>query len=142
MLFPSLYQQEPRRETRWLQDEMNRLFQSAGAWEAPGYPAMNVYASEDGIAVTAEIPGVSSEDLNVTVHRDTLTLKGERKRYPEDVEAYHRRERGTGSFARTIGLPFVVDPDKVEASYTNGVLRLSLQRPEEDKPKRITVRAS
>lgn len=141
MLARSLYGGDPFRELRRIQNEMNRVFQSASTGGAQGYPAMNVYASQDGVAVTAEVPGVSDADLDISVHRDTLTLKGERKRQPEEVTGYHRRERGTGAFVRTLSLPFPVDPDKVEASLKDGVLRLSLHRPESDKPKKIRVKA-
>jgi HSP20 family protein len=70
-----------------------------------------------------------------------VTLGGERQDRPEDAKAYHRQERGRGSFVRTFGLPFQVDPDKVEAKLRDGILTLSLQRPEHDKPKRIRVSA-
>jgi len=139
---PSLYRQDPFHEMRRLKEEVNRLFQTAAGPQSGGYPAINVYGSKDGVEVTAEIPGIAPEDLDVAVHRDTVTMKGERKLHPEGAEAWHRRERSTGSFVRTIELPFVVDPDKVEANYTDGVLRLSLQRPEADKPKPITVRSN
>ena len=141
MLSRSIYGGDPLREMRRIQNEVNRLFQSAGQSGAVGYPAMNVHAARDGVAITAELPGVAEDDLDVTVHRDTVTLKGRRKPAVEDVKGYHRRERGTGAFMRTLSLPFTVDPDNVEASYENGVLHLSLHRPESDKPRRITVNA-
>ena len=133
---------DPFREMRRIQSEVNRLFSQAGQGGAAGYPAMNVYASQDGVAITAEIPGVAEDDLDITVHRDTLTLKGERRAQVEDAKGYHRRERGRGAFARTLQLPFPVDPDTVEASYRNGVLRMSLHRPEDDKPKKISIKAA
>jgi HSP20 family protein len=138
---PLPYGVDPFHEMRRIQDEMNRVLQRTPQRES-GYPAMNVYVSQDGVAVTAELPGVSEEDLEVSVHRDTVTLRGERKLERDEVSRYHRRERGGSSFARTVSLPFNVDPDKVEASYRNGVLRLSLHRPESDRPKRIPVRSS
>jgi len=139
MLSRSLYGTDPYTQMRRLQGEMNRLFQTTASQGGAGYPAMNVYASPDGVAITAEIPGVAEADLDISVHRDTVTLKGERKAEVEGFKGYHRRERGSGSFMRTLSLPFNVDPDRVEAHYRNGVLHLSLHRPEEDKPKRITV---
>src|SRR5829696_8224918 len=84
----------------------------------------------------------STDDLEITVHRDTVTLRGERQDKSDDAGAYHRRERGSGTFVRTFGLPFQVDPDKVDAKLKDGILTLSLQRPEHDKPKRIRVSAS
>ena len=68
-------------------------------------------------------------------------MPAERQDQPGEARAYHRRERGRGSFVRTFGLPFQVDPDKVDATLKDGVLTLSLQRPEHDKPKRIRVTA-
>ena len=103
---------------------------------------MNVYANQDGVVITAELPGVNAESLDASVHRDTVTLRGERRDEAEGVRAYHGRERRQGRFARTFSLPFQVDPDKVEAEMTDGVLRLTLQRPEQDKPRRISVRSS
>jgi HSP20 family protein len=99
------------------------------------------YAHQDGIVITAELPGVKQDQLEITVHRDTVTLRGERQDESEDARAYHRRERGRGSFGRTFGLPFQVDPDQVEAKLSDGVLILTLQRPEQDKPKRIRISA-
>ena len=100
-----------------------------------------MYANEDGVAVTAELPGVRAEDLEVSAFQDTLTLRGKRPA-PDEARAYHRRERQQGEFVRTLNLPFRVDPNRVEANLENGVLRLSLHRPEEDKPKRIKISAA
>lgn len=142
MLTPrSLHGGDPFREMRRLQSEMSRLMQAA-APAAAGFPAMNVHAGPDGVAVTAEMPGVARDDLEVSVHRDTLTLKGERRGPQlEDGSGYHRRERGAGRFVRTLSLPFPVDPERVEASLEDGVLRLSLARPESDKPRTIQINA-
>src|SRR4051794_26515500 len=99
----------PFRDMRLLQEEVNRLAQSAAAPQAT-FPAINVYAHQDGIVITAELPGVQQDDLEITVHRDTVTLRGERQDKSDDAGAYHRRERGSGTFVRTFGLPFQVDP--------------------------------
>src|SRR5919206_4224157 len=141
MVLNPFYGGDPFREMRRLQDEVNRLFQTAAAPRSGGFPAINVYAHQDGVVITAELPGVKQDDLEITVHRDTVTLRGERQDQPEDARAYHRRERGRGSFGRTFGLPFPVDPDQVEAELLDGVLILTLQRPEQDKPKRIRISA-
>lgn len=133
---------DPFRELRRLQDEMDRL---VGAFAPPagvptaGFPAMNVYAGRDGIAILAELPGVEKDDLEIQAHRDTLTLSGTRRPATEQQGAYHRRERRSGAFTRTIQLPYRVDPARIEAQLENGVLRLSLPRPEEDKPRRIAI---
>ena len=134
---------DPFYEVRRLQDEIAGLmsaFAPAGGLPAGGaFPAVNVYAGHDGIALVAELPGVEREDLEIHVHHDTLTLHGTRRPAAEREAAYHRRERRGGAFTRTIQLPYRVDPERVEAQLENGVLRLSLPRPEEDKPRRITI---
>ena len=142
MVTSMFYGGDPFRDMRRLQEEVNQLFQTAAVPRSGGFPAINVYAQQDGIVIMAELPGVRQDDLEITVHRDTVTLRGERRDQPQDASAYHRRERGRGRFARTFGLPFQVDPEKVEAKLMDGVLTLTLQRPEQDKPKRIRVSAS
>jgi HSP20 family protein len=134
------------REMEQLRREMNRLIDSWGSGTQlrtpSNYPAMNVWANEDGVIVTAELPGIETEDLDISVRDNVLTLSGHRA--PEDVGedvTYHRRERGTGSFRRAFRLPFQVDPDAVEARYASGVLWLTLPRAEEDKPRKITVQS-
>jgi HSP20 family protein len=134
------------REMEQLRREMNRLIDTWGSGSQvrtpSNYPAMNVWANEDGVVVTAELPGIETEDLDISVRDNVLTLSGHRA--PEDVDedvTYHRRERGTGSFRRVFRLPFQVDPDAVEARYASGVLWLTLPRAEEDKPRKITVQS-
>ena len=142
--FPGGADPDPFRELRRLQDEMGRLMQAfaptGGLITAGGFPTVNVYAGRDGIVVVAELPGVEPGDLEVHAHRDTLTIRGTRRPPAEDEAAYHRRERRSGTFTRTLQLPYRVDPGRVEARLENGVLRLSLGRPEEDRPRRIEVR--
>jgi HSP20 family protein len=125
---------------------MNRVFNEWPArvqWSgASGYPAVNVWADDDSAIITAELPGVKAEDLNLAVEDDTLTLGG--SRHPDGAEedvVYHRRERRHGDFGRSIRLPFRVDAGKVEAKVANGVLTVTLHRAEADKPKKITVTA-
>jgi HSP20 family protein len=130
---------DPFSEMRRLQDEVNRLFSSYQFAPSAAYPPVNAYANEDGIALTAQLPGVTQDDLEISVFRDTLTLRGRRQPEAPDRQAYHRRERGQGEFVRNISLPFSVDSERVEATIQDGVLRISLHRPEEDKPKRIRV---
>lgn len=133
---------DPFRELRRLQDEMDRLvgaFAPAAGAPAAGFPAVNVYAGRDGIAILAELPGVEKDDLEIQAHRDTLTLSGTRRPATERQGTYHRRERRSGAFTRTIQLPYRIDPARIEAQLENGVLRLSLPRPEEDKPRRIAI---
>ncbi len=144
MLKRSSYSGDPLREMQRLHSEVNRVFQSALPSGPANFPPMNVYATADGVAITSELPGVAEDELEISVHRDTLTLTGERKD-PVDSEessekSFHRRERGRGHFSRTLSLPFPVDSESVEANLKDGVLHLSLQRPESDKPKRIQVK--
>lgn len=137
--------------SRWeemerLQREMNRLFRSSRGSRlqtAPSFPAMNIWTSDEGQVITAEIPGVDPEDLDVSVTGEILTLSGTRK--PEDLGEdvrYHRQERGYGRFKRSIQLPYPVQADKIEASFNSGVLKIQLPRAEEDKPKKITVKSA
>jgi HSP20 family protein len=130
-----------------LQREVNRLFSDsfslAGGRTAPSYPAMNVWTNEEGAVITAELPGVNPEDIDISVVGDTLTLAGNRK--PDELqegERYHRRERSYGRFSRTFQLPYQVEPDKVEAVFEKGVLQISLPRAEVDKPKKIAIKAA
>lgn len=130
-------------EVERLQREMNRLMESFSprrVQAAPSFPAMNLWVSEEGLIITAEVPGIKPEDIDISVVNDLLTISGERT--PEQVEEnvrYHRRERGCGKFARSIQLPFAVDANKVEASFENGVITINLPRKEEEKPKKIKV---
>jgi HSP20 family protein len=137
----------PWRDVARLRREMDRLLATEPSWSgsaaAPCYPAMNVWTNEDGAVVTAELPGFDPETIDVSVVGNTLTVSGERQ--PEEVGEdgrYHRRERSCGRFKRSFELPFQVDATKVDANLENGVLNVALPRAEEDKPKRITVKAS
>ena len=128
-----------------LQREMNRLFNATNqgrVLNTANYPAVNIWANEDGQIVSAEMPGVHPEDINIDVTGDALSISGERKPHEVAREArYHRRERSYGSFSRTVQLPFMVDTNKVEASFKNGVLTITLPRAEADRPKKITIRS-
>lgn len=134
------------REMDRLQHDMNRLFGDRTvnrSRKAPSFPAINVWATEDSAKITAEIPGVSKDDLEINVTGDTLTLSGVRGQdeLPEDAR-YHRQERRFGEFERSIQLPYTVDVNKVKATFKNGVLTVDLPRVEAEKPKKITVKAS
>lgn len=134
------------REMERLRRDMNRLFEGStigGLRRAPSYPAMNVWTSEDGLIVTAEIPGVDIKDIEISVMNDTLTVSGQRT--PDEVGEgvrYHRRERGYGRFGRSVQLPYPVEADNVDATFKDGVLSISLPRAEEDKPRKITVKGA
>jgi HSP20 family protein len=128
-----------------LQREMNRLFDASSkgrVYNSPSYPAINIWTNEDGQVISAEMPGVRPDDIDIDVTGDALSISGERK--PDEVakEAhYHRRERSYGLFSRTVQLPFMVDTNKVEASFKNGVLTINLPRAEADKPKKIAIKS-
>lgn len=136
---PSVWQEMDR-----LQREMNRMFRSANGVQlhpAPSFPAMNIWANEDGQVITAEIPGVDLEDLDISVTGEILTLSGNRKAEQiGDSTTFHRRERGYGRFKRSIQLPYPVQGDNIEASFKNGVLTIVLPRAEQDKPRKIVVK--
>lgn len=107
--------------------------------ETRTYPPVNVWLGDDSVAVTAELPGLDSNDVDITVRENILTIRGERRSAESDKADWHRQERVTGDFTRTITLPFRVDPDHVDARFSNGVLEIELKRPEEDKPRKIKI---
>jgi len=130
-------------EMRRMQNEMNRLMSGYGTTAAAkDFPPLGLWVGENSVVVTAELPGVNTDGIDITVHEDVLSLKGKREanEVGEDV-IWHRRERGHGSFSRTIQLPFRVDPDRVQARFDHGVLQIELWRPETDLPKKIQIRA-
>lgn len=101
---------------------------------------MNVAESENDVTVTAELPGVDPEDVDISVNENMLTIRGEKKQEKEDKKRnYHYVERSYGSFHRSIQLPSSVDPNKVDAIYKNGVLTVTLAKHAKAKAKRITV---
>ena len=128
-----------------LQREMNRLVDASTkgrVFNSPSYPAVNIWTQEDAQMISAEMPGVHPEDIEIDVTGDGLSISGVRKQDEVAKEAhYHRRERSYGSFSRTIQLPFMVDTDKVEASFKNGILFISLPKAEADKPKKIAIQS-
>lgn len=145
--FGSYRSYNPWRELDRMQREMNRLFGEYSPGEqtrmAPTFPAINVWTNDEGVVLTAELPGVNPEDIDISVVGETLKLTGSRQReeLPEGTK-YHRRERGYGQFTRTFQLPFAVEADNVEAKFEKGVLHISLPRAEAEKPRKITVKAA
>ena len=127
---------------RGLQREMNRFFEtSPAANRVARYPLLNLSSDKDGVQVTAELPGVDPQDLEITLVKSQLTLRGKvAERAPEgEGIVCHRKERPAGEFSRTIALPFEVEEGKVLAKYDKGVLSISLPRAEKSKPKTIPV---
>jgi HSP20 family protein len=107
------------------------------------FPLVNVTEDPDNYYVRAELPGVKTDELGISVTGDTLTLSGERK-LPEENEkaSYHRREREAGSFSRVISLPSRLNVDKVKAHAEDGVLTVVLPKAESAKPRQIAVKSS
>jgi len=131
---------------RHLEDLFGRPF--LPAWqpfplEKRGWaPSIDVFEKEDKYVVKAELPGIKEGDVDISVVGDALTIKGERKVETEvKEEDYHCCERSYGSFFRSIALPSNVNVDKIEASYDDGVLEVSLPKAAEVKPKKIAVSA-
>ncbi|MEI6084230.1 MAG: Hsp20/alpha crystallin family protein [Verrucomicrobiota bacterium] len=118
-------------------EEINRALETAFA------PALDVVEERDGFLVKLDLPGLSKDDVSVTIHDNFLTVKGERKHDVEQKEAnFYHRERVHGTFARTIELPTRVDAGKVAAVFRDGVLHVTLPKSEEAKPKEIQVSVS
>jgi HSP20 family protein len=144
---PSLWQASGEMER--LQQEMNRLFSNFLGDRAPRqlgfgvFPPLNVSEDPNGLYVRTELPGVKSEDIEISIEGDNLTLRGERK-LPETKTgvSYHRREREAGRFRRVISLNVKIDPDGVKAHFKNGVLEVVLPKAEELKPRQIAVKTT
>jgi HSP20 family protein len=103
-------------------------------------PPVDVYEDEQNLVLKLEIPGVEEKDLNVSVENNTLTIQGERKFEKEEKEEnFHRIERRYGSFLRTFKLPNTVDAEKVDANYEKGILKITLAKRAEAKPRQIKV---
>jgi HSP20 family protein len=141
---------EPLREFSTLQNEMNRLFNTVFDTPAPAgngglrrwMPAMDLVESGDHFVLKADLPGLSEEDVSIEVEDRVLTISGERKA-EQDVskDGYHRVERAFGQFSRSLTLPEGVDPEAVKATFDRGVLEVSIPKPEERKPRKITIGA-
>jgi HSP20 family protein len=140
----SLIRWEPAREFTTLQSEMNRLFNTffeAGDREPRRWaPPMDLLEADDHLVLRADLPGMSEDDIRIEVRDNVLTLTGERKtEQKRENNGYYRIERAFGSFARSLTLPDGVDPDKIEATFDKGVLELRIPKPEERKPRRISI---
>ena len=134
------------REMDELQREMNRLIGPSmrqRVLRPLSFPAINIWTNDEGQVITAELPGMKADEIDIEVTNDSLTLSGERKPDQSDVDMQvHRRERNFGKFNRKVQLPFTVDTDRVEAVFRDGILQISLVRAEIDKPKKITAQSA
>jgi len=139
---------EPLRELSTLQNEVNRLFNTAFETPTTGnggtlrrwMPAMDLVETDDHFVLRADLPGMTESDVNIEIEDTVLTISGERRaEHEEKKEGFHRVERAFGSFARTLTLPKGVDPEAVAASFDNGVLEVRIPKPEVRKPRRISI---
>ena len=144
MLIPrlarELWEWDPWAEMRRVQREMESLY---GRYTGPQeeFPALNVYIGPEDALVTAELPGFDPKDFEISVAGGTLTLVGNRpEEAPNDEYRFLREERFKGRFARALELPFRAEPDKVEATYERGILKIRIPRSEEAKPRQIPVK--
>jgi HSP20 family protein len=140
---------EPFREFSTLQDRVNRLFRETYTNEggrdesltaSKFAPAVDVYEDEHTVTLKIEVPGIDEKDIDIRLENNTLTVHGERKiEKDEKEENYRRVERQYGTFTRTFTLPTTVDSEKVSANYDKGVLKVTLPKKAEAKPKQIKV---
>jgi HSP20 family protein len=142
----NLIRWEPAREMMSLRDAMDRLFDDAftrplslrDGWSVP---AIDMFQTDDEIVVKAALPGMKSDEVQINITGEVLTLKGEVKQNQEmEEKAWHIREQRFGSFERSIALPTDVVADKARADFENGILTITLPKAEEVKPKTISIK--
>jgi HSP20 family protein len=145
---PSVWGWSPLDHLTNLRDEINRLFESPfsngndsdafNAWA----PALDLYEDKDSLVVRAELPGLKKEDIDVSLHENTLTISGERRNEKKyEGSETSREERLFGRFTRSLQLPKQVDAGKVKASYKDGILTLTLAKAEGAKPRQIAIQS-
>ncbi len=139
------------RELDNLRREIDEAFRGAGISRPFGsavlspvatrrFPLINLSEDEGHVYVDALLPGVNPKDTNLSVLRNTITISAERKPFVEQKgQIVHRSELGSGRFSRTLELPVDIDPDKISAEYTDGILRISLAKAESAKPRKIEI---
>jgi HSP20 family protein len=133
------------------QDEMNRMFNQffrsgtgeEGSWEQRTWaPPVDIYETDDALVFQADLPGVAKDEVSIEVQNNTLILRGERQHDAAVREDhYHRVERAYGPFQRSFVLPTMVDQEKVQATYHEGILELRLPKLESAKPRRIAIQS-
>jgi HSP20 family protein len=139
---------DPFRDLVTLRDKMNRLFEEtftgrgekkdlvSGTWS----PSVDIYETENALVLSAEVPGMKEDEIEIKIEDNTLILQGERKFEKETKEEnYHRIERSYGSFYRSFTLPNSIDQDKIQAVHENGVLKITMPKKPELKPKKVKV---
>jgi len=144
----ALIRWEPAREINTIQQEVNRLFGTlldgqggeiggARRW----VPAMDLVEEADHYVLRADLPGVSENDVDIEVDGGVLIVSGERRsEHEERKDGYYRIERASGRFSRSLTLPEGIDPDGIQAAYENGVLEVTIPKPEQSKPRRVQVK--
>ena len=126
-----------------LESQLDRILNGAACRAATGdwTPAVDIYETSDAYVLHADLPGLKKEDIEVQVLENQITIRGTRKRaYPTEEKGFRRYERAEGRFERNFRIREGIDAGKVEATFENGVLTLSLPKPEEAKPRQIEVK--
>jgi HSP20 family protein len=146
----ALIRWEPVRELNTIQNEMNRLFNTffeggpgnGGAQLRRWLPAMDLVETQDDFVLRADLPGLNESDVKIELEDNVLTISGERKSEHEDRrEGYYRVERSFGAFQRSLTLPEGVDPEAINANFDKGVLEVRIPKPEQRKPRKVTISA-
>jgi len=139
--------QDPWADFKTLQDEINQLFNidrypaARGIFDRSLSPAMDVIEDQEGYTIHMELPGVDQKDLEITMASQVLTIKGEKGGNKEEKKGKSfRKESWSGSFQRTLPLPNSVDPDKIKADLSKGILTITVPKREEARPKQISVK--
>lgn len=134
------------REFRQLEQELDEFFSGGTPWAGgirslpPGtFPAVNVASSNDAVTVYLFAPGIDARSLEISLQQNILSASGRRAASPEPNATYYRSERFEGDFRRVIALPEDIDPDKVEASYRDGIVEIRVQRRESSRPRQIKI---
>jgi HSP20 family protein len=130
---------DPFQNFRFFEDAVTRLI-SEPRGSRPWSPAVDIFETEDALTLRADLPDVNTDEIDIRVENNTLTLKGSRKFVKdENAKGYHRIERSYGDFLRSFAIPQTVETDKVAAQYTNGVLTITLPKKENAKPRQVKV---
>lgn len=134
------------REFQRLEQELDEFMAGGTPWAGgirslpPGtFPAVNVAGSTDAVNVYVFAPGIDAKTLEISLQQNVLTVDGRREASQDSGATYYRNERFEGAFRRVIALPEDVDPEKVEASYRDGIVEIRIQRHETSKPRRIEI---
>ena len=135
----------PQQNLETIQNQLNRFLEPftrmadedlvSGAW----VPPVDVAETQEKIVVRAEVPGMKQEDISIEFENGLLSIRGERKLVKEEGVTFHRVERTFGNFSRSFTLPRTIDPERISATYRDGVLEIEVPKKEEAKPKQIRI---